>query len=101
MKTTITRLAAGAVLTLGVLAPAGAASAAPALTDGAVAPAGVTDCQTYLRKQGYTVGPKVTKACRQGSTGTGAGNAACRDGLRAIGVKRQHADAACHLATRP
>ncbi|RZQ61278.1 hypothetical protein [Amycolatopsis suaedae] len=106
MRTALARFATAAVVTLGVVAPlgiaGGVASAAPAtgstVQADTISPASVADCQGFLRKVGYKVGPKVTNACKVGSSPYT--NWACPSMLIAIKVHKIHAAEACKRALR-
>ncbi|WP_258341730.1 hypothetical protein [Saccharopolyspora gregorii] len=92
MNGTMRRVAAGLVT----------AVAAGTLSMAMAAPAQATpaQCTAYLQARGYTVGPKVQDACRQAVSPIGGalGPMRCSWALRAIGVDRPDAQAACKLA---
>ncbi|MGD3111564.1 hypothetical protein [Streptomyces sp. YGL11-2] len=71
---------------------------AASLTLAAPAQARVVDCQNFLRTHGYSVGPKVTKACNEARDGTGMGWWACKVLLQGYGVKEDDASLACDNA---
>lgn len=62
------------------------------------ASAGQDRCVNYLGNLGiYQIGPKVKAACRHGAWHAGGvvANPACLSGLINIGVRLEHAQAAC------
>lgn len=56
------------------------------------------DCTIYLRNMGYIVGPKVSSGCSQGA---GIYAHLCPPTLIWAGVRGDHANTACHQASRP
>lgn len=64
----------------------------------APAQAAPASCMVYLHDKGYIVGPKAKQACHYGHEPSQT--AFCAPALVMIGVRSQHAFAACDLARR-
>ncbi|MFE0824700.1 hypothetical protein ACFW47_33960 [Streptomyces sp. NPDC058796] len=62
------------------------------------ASAATVHCKDYLKRQGYLVGPKVTKACKVAADGGAFQAWVCESRLKQIGVHRSHAERACYFA---
>ncbi|MGW0903703.1 hypothetical protein [Streptomyces sp. NPDC002853] len=71
----------------------------------AAAPASATawDCRAWVKNHGYTVGPKVTKACDAAAKGKGTPSSPfyvgkCKVALMAAGVRESIVSDACRMS---
>ncbi|HEX6344597.1 hypothetical protein [Umezawaea sp.] len=99
------RTVARGIATTGVALAVGTAPAvahtvsSPDHPHGGTTTTSVDDCASYLGARGYAVGDGVRTSCRNAADGSFYGHALCCTGLVGLGVRQDHANAACVVAS--